>query len=142
MEANMQVQSYLFFNGRCQEAADFYATAIGAKVEMMMRYSDAPSPPPKGSLPEGWGDKVLHMALRIGETQVLASDGNSPTPEFSGFRLSLAVADAAAAKKAFAALADGGSVQAPLSSTFFAESFGMLTDKFGVGWMVLSPPKS
>ena len=137
----MQVQPYLFFNGRCQEAADFYVKAIGAKIEFSMRYRDAPSPPQEGALPPHWSDKIMHMALRIGDSRVQISDGNTATPRFSGFRLTLIVPDVAAAEQAFAALSEEGSVDVPLSASFFAASFGMLTDRFGVGWQIMATQK-
>lgn len=138
----MHVQPYLFFNGRCQEAADFYVKAIGARIAFAMRYRDAPSPLPEGALPANWSDKIMHMSMQIGDSQVQLSDGNTATPHFSGFRLTLSVPDVAAAEKAFAALSAGGTVDVPLSASFFAATFGMLTDKFGVGWQVMAPQQS
>lgn len=135
----MQVQPYLFFNGRCQEAADFYVTAIGATIEFAMRYRDAPTPLPPDALPPNWSDKIMHMSMLIGDSRVQLSDGNTATPRFSGFRLTLIVPDVTAAERAFAALAAGGAVDVPLATSFFAAAFGMLTDKFGVGWQVMAP---
>lgn len=138
----MKIEPYLFFNGRCEEAVEFYRQAVGAKVEMLMRFKDSPEPPnPDCPVPPGWEDKVMHGAFRIGETLVMASDGQGGAPaEFRGFALSITVKDAAEAKKVFDALVDGGQVQAPLSPTFFAPSFGMLVDRFGVMWMVIALP--
>jgi PhnB protein len=136
----MHIQPYLFFDGRCEEALDFYRRAVGADVEMLMRYRDSPDPPPPGMVPPGSVDKVMHASLRIGDTVVMASDGcNAGQPRFDGFSLSLSVADEAEADRAFAALGDGGQVQMPLGRTFFSPRFGMLTDRFGVGWMVIVP---
>src|SRR5919106_1623823 len=133
----MQVQPYLFFNGRCEEAVEFYRGALGAKVEMLMRYKDSPDPPPPGMVPPGSENKVMHASLRIGDTTVMASDGNcSGQPRFQGFSLSISVADCAEAERRFKALADGGQVQMPLTKTFWSPCFGMLVDRFGVGWMV------
>jgi PhnB protein len=133
----MQVQPYLFFNGRCEEALDFYRTAVGAEVSMLMRYKDSPEPPAPGMIPPGSEDKVMHASVRIGGSQVLASDGHcAGQPNFQGFSLSLTVADAAEAERAFAALSDGGKVGMPLAQTFFSPRFGMLTDRFGLAWMV------
>ena len=133
----MQVQPYLFFEGRAEEAAEFYKRQLGAEVEMMMRNKDAPEKPPPGMLPPNSENKVMHMALKIGGTTVLGSDGNcNGKPNFQGFSLSLTVRDEAEATKVFAALADGGQVHMPLAKTFFSPSFGMLADRFGVGWMV------
>jgi PhnB protein len=133
----MQIQPYLFFEGRAEEAAEFYKEKLGAEVTMLMRNKDAPEKPPPGMLPPGSENKVMHMALRIGDTTVLASDGGCKgKPNFQGISLSLTVKDAAEAAKVFAALAAGGQVQMPLGKTFFSPSFGMVADKFGVGWMV------
>jgi PhnB protein len=134
----MQVQSYLFFDGRCEEALQFYSKQLGAKVEMLMRNKESPEPPPPGmSAP---GDKIMHAAFRIGETQILASDGMcSGKPKFDGFSLAITARDDADAKRMFNALADGGQVRMPLAKTFFASSFGMVADRYGVGWMVLAP---
>ena len=133
----MQIQPYLFFEGRAEEAAEFYKAKLGAEVTMLMRNKDAPEKPPPGMLPPGSENKVMHMALRIGDTTVLASDGGCKgKPNFQGISLSLTVKDSAEAAKVFAALSDGGQVQMPLGKTFFSPSFGMVADKFGVGWMV------
>jgi PhnB protein len=133
----MQIQPYLFFEGRAEEAAEFYKSRLGAEVTMLMRNKDAPDKPPPGMLPPNSENKVMHMALKIGATTVLASDGHcSGKSDFQGFSLSLTVQDEAEARKVFSALADGGQVRMPLTKTFFSPSFGMLADKFGVGWMV------
>jgi PhnB protein len=136
----MIVQNYLFFDGRCEEAIDFYRRALGAEVAMLMRYKDSPEPCPEGMVPPGSDNKVMHACLRIGETQVMASDGSCQgKPSFAGFALSLTAANEAEADRLFAALADGGQVQMPLGKTFFAPRFGMVADRFGVSWMVLVP---
>jgi PhnB protein len=133
----MQVQSYLFFDGRCEEAVEFYKKALGAKVEMLMRFKEAPDPPPPGMVPPGFENKVMHTSFRIGDTVVMASDGCAERKaNFQGFSLSLAVENAADADRLFAALADGGQVQMPLGKTFWSPRFGMVTDRFGVGWMI------
>lgn len=133
----MQVQSYLFFDGRCEEAVEFYKKALGAKVEMLMRFKESPDPPPPGMVPPGFDDKIMHTSFRIGDTVVMASDGcTDGKTNFKGFSLSLAVAKEADADRYFNALADGGEVQMPLGKTFWSPRFGMLTDRFGVGWMV------
>lgn len=133
----MQVQSYLFFDGRCEEAVEFYKKALGAKVEMLMRFRESPDPPPPGMVPPGFDDKVMHTSLRIGDTVVMASDGcTDGKADFKGFSLSLAVAREADADRYFKALAEGGQVQMPLGKTFWSPRFGMLTDRFGVGWMI------
>jgi len=133
----MQIQPYLFFEGRAEEAAEYYKRQLGAQVEMLMRNKDAPEKPPPGMLPPNSENKVMHMALKIGGSTVLGSDGTcSGKPNFQGFSLSLTVRDEAEATKVFSALADGGQVRMPLTKTFFSPSFGMLADKFGVGWMV------
>ena len=137
----MQVQPYLFFDGRCEEAVEFYRRALGAEVTMLMRFKDSPEPHEPGMLPPGAGDKVMHASLRIGETTVLASDGRCEgRPSFQGFSLSLTVPDEPEAERLFGALADGGQVQMPLTKTFFASRFGMVADRFGVSWMVYVAP--
>jgi len=134
----MQVQPYLFFDGRCEEAIGFYREAIGAKVEMLMRMKDSPEPPQPGMCPPGSENKVMHAALRVGETTVMASDGRClGKPSFQGFSLSLNAKDEPDAKRLFNALAAGGQVQMPLGKTFFSPCFGMVADRFGVSWMVI-----
>ena len=133
------IQPYLFFGGRCQEALDFYRTALGAEVEMLMLHKDSPEPPPPGMLQPGFEDKVMHCSFRIAGNTLMASDGCGESVPFSGFSLSLSLPTPAEAERAFAALADGGEVRMPLSKTFWSPCFGMLTDRFGVGWMVNVP---
>ena len=136
----MQVQPYLFFDGRCEEALDFYRKALGAQVGMMMRWKDSPEHCPEGTIPPGSENKVMHASVQIGGTTVMASDGRcGGAPTFQGFSLSLDAASDAEAKRLFDALSDGGQVQMPLGKTFFASSFGMVADKFGVSWMVIKP---
>jgi len=138
----MQVQPYLFFDGRCEEAVEFYKGALGAEVEMLMRFQDSPDPPPPGMVPPGSEDKVMHTCFRIGDTAVMASDGRCQgQPSFQGFSLSLTAADEAEADRLFAALGEGGQVQMPLGKTFFSPRFGMVADRFGVSWMVVVQPK-
>jgi PhnB protein len=133
----MQLQPYLFFDGRCEEAIEFYRSKLGAEVDMLMRFKD--SPEPQQSTP-GTDNKIMHANLRIGDTTVFASDGRClGQPSFQGFALSLTPADDAEANRLFAALSDGGQVQMPLGKTFFASSFGMVADRFGVSWMVYLP---
>lgn len=135
-----QVQPYLFFDGRCEEAIEFYKSALGAKVDMLMRFKDSPEPVPPGMCAPGSDDKVMHAALRIGNTVVMASDGMAGgKPEFKGFSLSVNAANEAEADKVFGALGKGGKVTLPLGKTFYSPRFGMVTDKFGVGWMVIVP---
>lgn len=137
----MAIEAYLFFNGRCEEAIEFYKKALGAEVLMMMRFKESPEPPPPGMVPAGFEDKVMHASLRVGDTAVMASDGCSTAqPKFEGFSLSLAVATEAEADRRFAALAEGGQVQMPLAKTFWSPRFGMVKDRFGVGWMVSVAP--
>jgi PhnB protein len=131
----MQVQSYLFFNGRCEEAIEFYKKTLGAKVEMLMRFKEAPG---DHKCSPGTEEKVMHSCLRIGETAVMASDGMAQgKPEFKGFSLAVNAKDKAEADRLFGALSDGGQVHQPLVETFFSPRFGMVADKFGVGWMVM-----
>lgn len=133
----MYVQSYLFFNGRCEEAVAFYQKALGAQVEMTMRNSEAPESPPPGMLPPGSGNKIMHTQFKVGDSTIMASDGRCDgNPKFDGFSLSITVSDAAAADRMFDALADGGEVQMPMGKTFWSPRFGMVKDRFGVGWMI------
>ncbi|OGA56271.1 MAG: hypothetical protein A3G81_01990 [Betaproteobacteria bacterium RIFCSPLOWO2_12_FULL_65_14] len=137
------IQPYLFFEGRTEEALEFYRKALGAEVQMLMRYKESPEPAkgPGGTTPPG--DKVMHAAFKIGDSLVMASDGYcSGKPTFAGFSLSYPAKDEADAKRRFDALAAGGQVQMPLAETFFAKAFGMVTDKFGVAWMVLAGQKN
>src|SRR3954465_14190470 len=137
VRGSMLVQPYLFFDGRCEEALDFYTSALGAEVIMVLRYRDAPDPP-TGMIAPGSEGKIMHASFRLGETTVMASDGRcGGQPEFRGFSLSLTVASEEEADRVFAALAEGGHVHMPLGTTFFAPRFGMVADRFGVSWMVI-----
>ena len=139
---NAIVQPYLFFDGKCEEAIEFYKKALGATVNMLMRYKDSPEPPPPGCGPVD-ANKVMHAQFQIGETVIMGSDGRATgNPKFEGFALALSVKTEAEADKAFNALANGGKVEMPLAKTFFSAKFGMVLDKFGVFWMVLVTPNS
>ncbi|MDN3919137.1 VOC family protein [Roseateles violae] len=133
----MRIDPYLFFNGRCEEAINFYKAELGAELQMMMRNSESPEPPPPGMLPPGSENKIMHASLLIGGALVMMSDGRADgDTSFKGFSLSLDCADEAEARRAFDALARGGRVDMPLGKTFWAPLFGMVADKFGVAWMV------
>ena len=135
----MQIQPYLFFDGRCDEALEFYKKVLGAKVDMLMRFKDAPD---QSMISPGSKDKVMHAAVHVGDTQLLMSDGRClGKPNFQGFALTITAPDAAEGERSFNALAEGGQVQMPLAETFFASRFGMVADKFGVGWMILVEKK-
>jgi PhnB protein len=141
MPKSTLIQPYLFFGGRCEEALEFYRGAIGAEVQMLMRYKEAPEQPPEGMLAEGFGDKVMHAAFRVGDSTLMASDGCGPDDcKFGGFSLSITVRTEAEADAKFAALAERGTVTMPLGQTFWAPKFGMLTDRFGLGWMINLEP--
>ncbi|MCS0504677.1 VOC family protein [Ancylobacter mangrovi] len=134
----MNVQAYLMFNGRAEEAIAFYGKVLGAEVTMLLRFREAPEPPPPGMTPDGWDDKIMHASFRVGEVELMASDGcQSGGGTFQGISLALSVASTEEAEAKFAALAEGGTVTMPLAKTFFSPSFGTLTDRFGVSWMVL-----
>jgi PhnB protein len=139
-----QIQPYLFFEGRTEEALEFYRKALGAEVVFMMRYKESPegnAKCPDGSAPPG--NKVMHSTIKIGDSLVMASDGLcSGKPSFGGFALSYPAKDEADAKRRFEALADGGQVQTNMAETFFAKAFGAVADKFGVSWMVIAGPKN
>ena len=131
----MQIQPYLSFEGRCDEAIEFYKKAIDAKVEMLMRFKEAPD---QSMTSPGNAEKVMHASLRAGDAMLLMSDGRcTGGTNFHGIALALSVATDADAERVFNALAEGGTVNMPLTKTFFSSRFGMLADKFGVGWMVL-----
>jgi PhnB protein len=137
----MRVQSYLFFDGRCEEALDFYRDAVGAEVTALLRFKDHPPAEGDMCLPEGSEEKVMHSAFRIGTTELMASDGRClGQPDFKGIALALSAADVDEAERLFTALADGGAVQMPLAETFFSPRFGMVADRFGVSWMVVTEP--
>jgi len=134
----MQIQPYLSFEGRCEEAAEFYRKALAAEVTVLMRFKESPDP---GMCSPGSLDKVMHMSFRIGDTTLLASDGRcTGQPNFQGISLSLTAPSDAEAERLFASLADGGQVRMPLTKTFFSSRFGMLADRFGVPWMIVVAP--
>ena len=131
----MQVTPYLMLDGRCEEAIEFYKKAVGAEVGMLMRFQDAPP----GSCAAGAENKVMHVAFKIGDTTLMASDGNNAgKPEFKGISLSINAKNEAEADRMFKALGDSGQVQMPMDKTFFAKRFGMVADKFGVSWMIIA----
>ena len=133
----MQVQTYLLFQGRCEEALNFYRDAVSAEIQALMRYSDSPEPPPPECTPAR-PDMVMHANLLVGDTQIMASDDPSPGAQpFAGFSLTLNCANTAEAQQRFAALSAQGAVTMPLGPTFFSPCFGMLKDRFGVPWMVI-----
>lgn len=136
------IQPYLFFGGRCEEALAFYQSTIGAEREMLMRYSDSPEPMPPGMIPPGYENKVMHASFKVGASVIMASDGcgGEESAGFRAFSLSISVATEAEADRVFNALADGGEVTLPLGKTFWSPRFGMLKDKFGMGWMISVPP--
>ena len=137
----MEIQPYLFFDGRCEEAIEFYRKTLGAETVMLLRWKDCPEPAQPGMIPPGSENKIMHGRVKIGGSTVLMSDGQCRgKPEFQGFSLSVTVANNAEAERVFAALGDGGQVQMPLGKTFFSPAFGMLADKFGVSWMVYVEP--
>ncbi len=134
--ASTRLEPYLFFSGHCEEALAFYRTVLGAEVTYMMRYSDSPEATPPGMLAPGFENKVMHATFTIGGNTLMASDGCDDKTNFSGFKLSLSLPTQAETERAFNLLAEGGSIQMPLAKTFWSPSFGMLTDRFGLGWMV------
>ena len=137
----MKVEPYLFFDGRCDEALEFYRRTLRAEVTMLMRFKESPEPHQPGMIPPGSENKVMHASFRIGDTTLMASDGRClGKPTFQGFSLSLSVPNNAEAERLFAALGDGGQVQMPLAKTFFSSRFGMVADRFGVPWMIIVVP--
>lgn len=135
----MNVQAYLMLNSRTEEAIDFYKKAVGAQVTALMRFRDAPEPPPPGMIPDGWDDKIMHSSFKVGAAELMASDGcQSDGAGFNGIELALSVASPEEAEAKFAALSEGGEVTMPLTKTFFSPAFGTLTDRFGVSWMIVT----
>jgi PhnB protein len=135
----MLVQPYLSFEGRCEEAVKYYQTALGAEVQMLMRFKDSPD---QSMVSPDSADKVMHVSMRIGDSTVMASDGRcTGKMAFGGISLSLTVADDTEAERVFAGLANGGQITMPMTKTFFASKFGMVADKFGVNWMVMAGPQ-
>ena len=131
----MKFNPYIFFGGACEEALDFYRRAVGAEVTSLMRFKEAPDP---SMVAPGNADKIMHGSVRVGGHELFVSDGRCEgTGHFEGFALSLMAESVDEAERLFGALADGGKVQMPLAKTFFSPKFGMVADKFGVGWMVL-----
>jgi PhnB protein len=134
----MQVQPYLFLDGRCDEALEFYRRTLRAEVTMLMRFKDSPEPHQPGMVPPGSENKVMHASFRIGDSTLMASDGRClGKPNFQGFSLSVTVPNDAEAERLFATLGEGGQVQMPMAKTFFSSRFGMVADRFGVSWMVI-----
>ena len=135
------IQPYLFFDGRCEEAIEFYKSALGAEVVMQMRFKDSPEPPRPGCAPPGSDNKIMHAQIRIGQTIVMLSDGRCEGKlNFDGFSLSATMPTEADVDCVFNALTDGGEALMPLEKTFFSARFGMVKDRFGVMWTVLVKP--
>jgi PhnB protein len=134
----MKVEPYLNFDGRCEEALNFYRDTLDAEVTTLMRFKDSPQPPPPGTCPPGTENKVMHASVRIGSSTIMASDCHAQgRPDFQGFSLALSARDDAQAKRLFDRLADGGKISMPLTKTFFSSSFGVVSDRFGVSWMIV-----
>jgi len=136
-EAN--IQPYLFFGGRCEEALEFYKKVLHAKIGGVMRHSDSPEPAPEGMLPPGFENKIMHAEFTVGKVKLMASDGCGESKQEAGYRLALTVPTEADARRIFPQLAEGGEVIMPLEKTFWSPCFGMVTDQFGAGWMVMVP---
>jgi len=138
----MYVQPYVFFNGRCEEALNYYSEKLGAQVIFKMHFRDAPPDPNNPPRPE-LADKIMHANVQLGTTFWMASDGacDPAAGSFNGFSLSLTVEDSAIAEKSFNALADGGQVVMPFQKTFWSDGFGVVEDRFGLKWMVTLPPQ-
>lgn len=133
----MKISPYLHFDGRCDEAIEFYQQALGARLQFVFRFKQNPEPQYN---PPGMDEKIMHANLLIGETQVMVSDGRcTGDAKFEGITLSIEVADAAEADRTYNALLEGGKVTMPLAQTFFSPRFGMVVDKFGVHWMIIVP---
>lgn len=131
-----QIIPYLFFGGRCEEALEFYRKALGAEIGRFMRFNESPEPPPPGMLQAGFESKIMHADFKIRDVPLMASDGRDDRSKSEGVHLALVLPTEADARQAFEALSDGGNVQLPLTPTFWSPCFGMVDDRFGVGWMV------
>lgn len=138
----ISITPYIMFGGRCEEAIEFYRTALGAELEMLMRFNESPTPPPPGMMQDGFEKKVMHSSFTIRGIRLMASDGCDEKSKSVGCHLALTVPTEDEARKAFDGLAVGGLVEMPLAKTFWSPCYGMLTDKFGIGWMVMVPPES
>ena len=133
----MKIEPYLFFDGQADDAIAFYQKALGAQLEFRMSFAESPDPIPEGQLPPGAENQVMHATLRIGETGLMLSDGGCMSgAKLGGFALSLDWPTEAEARRAFDAVAEGGSVGMPMDKTFWSPCFGMVTDRFGVQWMI------
>ncbi|WP_269539726.1 VOC family protein [Cerasicoccus fimbriatus] len=130
------VQPYVFFNGRCDEALKFYEAAIDAKIDYVMRFNESPEPVPAEQVPADFDDKIMHCSFKVGDCVIMASDGCEEGVDFKGFSLSITVEDKATAHRYFNALAEGGKVEMPMGKTFWSPCFGMVTDQFGMSWMI------
>ncbi len=134
---NTTLTSYLFFSGRCAEALEFYREELGATIDFVMRFDESPAPVPEGMLQAGFEKKIMHASLRIGSSMLMASDGCDDKSKFDGFRMVLTASDEAEAHRYFESLAKGGKIDMPLTATFWSPCYGMVTDRFQVGWMVM-----
>lgn len=133
------IQPYLFFGGKCKAALDYYTQHLGAEVVMKMQYNQSPEPPPPGMVPDAWGEKIMHATFRIGSSVLMGSDGCDEEPGKNNHCMSLTMPDEAEAQRVFAALAEGGHIGMPISRTFWSPCFGMVTDAFGIHWMITVP---
>ncbi|MEE3715362.1 glyoxalase/bleomycin resistance/extradiol dioxygenase family protein [Tumidithrix elongata RA019] len=130
----MQLNPYLFFNGNCQEAFEFYEQCLGGKIAMKFLNENAP---PEGQMTEMPGEKIMHIRLEVGDWVLMGGDCPPQMFEESkGFRVNLAIDDPAESERIFHLLAENGTVQMPIQQTFWAFRFGMVTDRFGTPWMV------
>ena len=133
----LEIEPYLFFGGKCEEALAFYSDVLGAETLFKMRFSESPDPLPEGMIANGFEEKIMHSTFRVKDTTIMASDGCGPEAKFEGFSLAINLDDEAEAKRIFEGLSKGGKVDMPLSKTFWSPCYGMLTDRFGVAWMVM-----
>jgi PhnB protein len=130
----MELNTYLGFNGCCEEAFTFYAETLGGTIAGVFRFGGSPM---EGQVPADWKDKVMHATLTFGNATLMGSD--NPPGHYEptkGVALSVGVAGVEEAERVFAALSKGGKVTMPLQQTFWAPRFGMLEDRFGIPWMV------
>lgn len=137
--STITITPYLFLAGQCAEALEFYRTALGAEIGMVMRFDQSPEPPPPGMLPPGFETKIMHAELKVGGASIFLSDGCDPNPGIRGFSIALTILTAAELDRMFAGLSAGGKITMPPTQTFWSPRYGMLTDRFGVDWMLMVP---
>jgi PhnB protein len=133
-ERTMSLNPYLFFDGQCEAAFQFYARSLGGKIEAMIPHAGTPA---EAQVPAEWKTKIMHARLVVNGQALMGSDtppGRYTKPQ--GFYVAFQVKEAGEAERLFAALAENGRVTMAIQETFWATRFGMLVDQFGIPWMI------